>query len=76
VGLVETRQTEIDDAEWRNPANWHGPVYFSRRDSRGFVPNRKPGIGPAINFAHPAGYGFVIGALAFAAVVIWLRDCR
>ena len=58
------------------PANWHGPVYFSRRDSRGFVPNRRRGIGPAINFARPTGYGFVIGAMAFAALVIWLRDCR
>ena len=73
---MEKRQAEINEVEWQNPANWHGPVYFSRRDSRGFVPNRKRGIGPAINFARPAGYGFVLGGVAFAALVIWLRDCR
>jgi uncharacterized membrane protein len=73
---VQKRQAEIDDAEWQNPANWHGRVYFSRRDSRGFVPNRRPGVGPTINFARPTGYGFVLGAVACAALVIWLRDCR
>jgi len=73
---VEQRQAEIDEAEWRNPANWHGRVYFSRRDSRGFVPNRGRGIGPTINFARPTGYGFVLGALAFAVVIVWLRDFR
>lgn len=73
---MEKRQVEIDEAEWQNPANWHGPIYFSRRDSRGFVPNRGRGTGPAINFARATGCGFVLATLAFAAVVVWLRDCR
>jgi hypothetical protein len=36
------RQTEIDDAEWQNPRNWHAGFYFSRRDSRSFVEKASP----------------------------------
>lgn len=63
-----------EDAEWRNPANWHGGplgLYFSRRDPRAFVPKRS-GIGATINFARPAGVGFLIAILGFAALMLWL----
>ena len=67
------RQTEIDDAEWANPANWHAGLYFSRRDSRSFVPKRgNPMLGATINFARPAGYGFLLGVVAFVILVFWL----
>ena len=49
------RQTEIDDAELRNPANWRAGFYFSRNDSRSFVPKRKSKAGATISFARPAG---------------------
>lgn len=67
------RQTQIDDAEWENPANWHAGFYFSRRDSRSFVPKRNPNFGATINFARPAGYGYLFGILAFVALVFWLN---
>ena len=67
------RQTEIDDAEWQNPKNWHAGLYFSRRDSRSFVEKRTPVYGATVNFARPAGYGFILGVLLFAVVVVWLR---
>ena len=63
-----------EDAEWRNPANWHGGplgLYFSRRDTRPFVPKRS-GLGVAINFARPAGIAYLIGILLFVALVIFL----
>lgn len=66
------RQTEIDDAEWENADNWHAGVYFSHRDSRSFVPKRHlPGF--TVNFARPAGYGFLLGVLAFVGLMVWLR---
>jgi hypothetical protein len=27
-------QKEINDTEWKNPDNWSGPFYFSKKDSR------------------------------------------
>ena len=63
-----------EDAEWRNPANWHGGplgLYFSRRDLRPFVPKRN-GLGATINFARPAGVAFLIGLLLFVALLAWL----
>lgn len=67
-------QTEIDDAEWQNPANWRaGTFYFSRRDSRSFVPKRHRLLGTTINFAKPAGVAFLLGALLFAALVVYLN---
>jgi uncharacterized membrane protein len=68
------RQTELDDAEWENPDNWHAGLYFSRRDSRSFVPKRNPVLGATINFARPAGYVFLLCILAFVVLVAWLTD--
>ena len=67
------RQTEIDDAEWNNPGNWHWGFYFSRRDSRSFVEKKNPSMGATINFARPAGYGFILGVLGFVVLVFWLN---
>jgi uncharacterized membrane protein len=64
-------QREIDDAEWRDAANWRlGIFYCSRRDSRPFVPQHPSGLGATINFARPLGVGFLCGALAFAALLV------
>jgi uncharacterized membrane protein len=63
-----------EDAEWRNSANWHGGplgLYFSRRDSRPFVPKRS-GVGATINFARPAGVALLAGVLLFVALLAWL----
>jgi uncharacterized membrane protein len=49
---------ETNDAEWRNPENWHGGwlgIYKSERDTRAWVPKRNPAFGSTVNFAHRAG---------------------
>ena len=72
-------QREIDDAEWRNAANWHGGflgVYYSKRDSRSFVPKRNPIMGVTINFARPGGIAFMTGILGFAAMMVVLATRR
>lgn len=69
-------QVEIDDAEWQNPDNWYLEfLYFSRRDSRPFVPKRGGSelLGATPNFAHPAGVSLLAGMLAFAVLLCWLN---
>lgn len=58
-------QQEINNLEWNNPMNWGGPkglaVYFSKRDSRIWVPQRKPSIGWTVNLAHTGGVLWFVG---------------
>ena len=68
-------QFQVEEAEWTKPENWRsGSIYFSRRDSRAFVPKRHPSMGVTVNFANPVGVGFLIGALLFAALIIYLAS--
>jgi len=61
-------QEQINKAEWENPDNWTGPkwlsVYFSKRDSRVWVPKQIPGLGWTINLGHP-------GSVAWLFVIIF-----
>lgn len=42
--------------EWKNPANWSGPkwlaLYFSKKDTRLWVPKKNPMMGWTLNFGH------------------------
>ena len=71
-------QVEIDGAEWANPDNWYlGSLYFSRRDSRSFVPKRNcPEAGATINFARPAGTGLLLGIVIFIALLFELTRTK
>lgn len=72
-----TPQDEVDAIEHANPANWHGGwvgIYYSKRDSRAFVPKRCAAMGITINFARLPGVLFLIGILAFAAMLIVLSE--
>lgn len=49
------------DFQHDNPENWKwGILYFNKKDYRIIVPKRNPGLGWTFNFAHPAGYIFLI----------------
>jgi uncharacterized membrane protein len=66
-------QAEINDAEWRNPANWHGGwlgFYVSPRDTRVWVPKRKPGLGWTLNMAHRSGRLWLLALLALPVVIV------
>jgi uncharacterized membrane protein len=72
-------QDEINRAEWENPANWSGGllgVYFSKRDSRVWVPKRNPAMGWTLNFANPRSTlwlaGLIAGPALIAAIVMQL----
>jgi uncharacterized membrane protein len=74
-------QDEINLQEWKNPENWSGrffKVYFSKKDSRVFVPARwwpKWGVGTfplslrhgVVNLGHRRG--------AICLFVFWLVIC-
>lgn len=70
-------QDDINDAEWRNPANWtwRGPLgmYASKRDTRMVVPKAMPIMGLTLNCAHP-GCRYVLLAIAVVPVVFLVAD--
>lgn len=80
-GFAHMTQQEMDIQEWKNPDNWSDgffKAYFSKKDSRIFVPSRfyqKLGMNPhfgnfggsAINLGHPRG--------AMWSAILWLMIC-
>ncbi len=47
-------QDETNQAEWEDPDNW-STIYFSKKDTRAWVPKRNPKAGTTVNFGSPAG---------------------
>jgi uncharacterized membrane protein len=72
-------QDEINRAEWENPANWSDTlvgVYFSKRDTRVWVPKRRPSWGWTVNLGRPAGAWWLVGFLALPPLVASLLSRR
>ena len=72
-------QDEINQAEWENPANWSDSivgVYFSKRDSRVWVPKRRPHWGLTLNLARPAGAWWLVAFMAGTPIVTRLLSRR
>lgn len=67
-------QREIDEAEWKNPDNWSGPglfiFYFSKRDSRTWVPKSIPWMGWTVNLGHPAGAKWLIALIGLSTILL------
>ncbi len=61
-------QEETNRAEWQNPENWGGPdwmaVYFSKCDTRTWVPKRLSWMGWTLNLARDGGVYWLAGFLA------------
>jgi uncharacterized membrane protein len=62
-------QEQMDEREWRDPRNWRWAFYFSRKDSRTFVPRRR-GYGLTVNFARRGTYWFFLFLLLMPLVII------
>ncbi len=56
-------QKEINETEWKNPDNWSGQFYFSKKDTRTWVPKSIPWMGWTLNLGTPAGAGWMLGFL-------------
>lgn len=57
-------QRQINKAEWSNRDNWGGPrwmsVYFSKKDTRTWVPKQIPWMGWTLNLARTSGVVFFL----------------
>lgn len=60
-------QEETNRAEWENPDNWGGPdwmaIYFSKHDTRAWVPKRLPWMGWTLNLGQSRGVYWLLGFL-------------
>lgn len=58
-------QKQINREEWDNPLNWGGPqnlaVYFSKKDTRIWVPQHNRSFGWTVNLAHTGGIVWMVG---------------
>lgn len=67
-------QNDINEIEWRDPANWtwRGPLgmYGSKRDSRLLVPKAEPWMGLTLNCSHPAINYALAGIVALPLVFL------
>jgi len=68
-------QREINEAQWRDTDNWSDPLvgfYFSKRDTRVWVPKRRPWMGYTLNLAHPAGARWMLGLFLGSILLVTL----
>lgn len=69
-------QDEINREEWLDPDNWSGPkwisVYFSKKDSRTWVPKQVPAMGWTVNLGRGAGIWWLVAALIGLPLLITL----
>ncbi|MDQ0289290.1 DUF5808 domain-containing protein [Oligosphaera ethanolica] len=67
-------QQEINQAEWQNPDNWSVGLYFSKKDTRTWVPKQIPWMGWTLNLGTRAGaiwmIGFLIGIPIFIILLV------
>ncbi len=67
-------QREINQAEWQNPDNWSVGLYFSKKDTRTWVPKQIPWMGWTMNLGTRAGalwmIGFIIGIPIFIILLV------
>jgi uncharacterized membrane protein len=71
-------QRTINQNEWANPDNWSVGFYFSKKDSRTWVPKSVPWMGWTVNLGTRAGacwmLGFLIG-LPVLMIVLMMPTC-
>ncbi|KPD20785.1 DUF5808 domain-containing protein [Idiomarina zobellii] len=73
-------QDDINNTEWNDSTNWSPPrwlgIYFSKKDSRSWVPKPFPILGWTVNLGQPKGvmWALLIGAAALAIAFLagWL----
>ena len=72
----KVNQEEINQAEWENPDNLTGPrglsIYFSKRDSRCFVPKQIKGLGPTMNLGKASGFAWLLFGTLFLVAIAFI----
>ena len=73
-------QKEINETEWKNPDNWSDQFYFSKKDSRTWVPKSIPWMGWTLNIGRTTGayglLGIIIGLPIFVIVIQALANSK
>ena len=68
---MDTKQANI--AEWSDHKNWSRfgllGIYFSKVDSRLWVPKATPGLGWTLNFAHRGAVAMLLAVIAVPTLV-------
>lgn len=70
---ISKEQQAINQSEWENPENWSGSIfgiYFSKKDSRVWVPKKPPWMGMTLNLAHPAGVRWLLFLLLLPTFIL------
>jgi uncharacterized membrane protein len=65
------KQQKINRREWQDPRNWSDNIlgiYFSRKDSRVWVPKRVPILGWTLNLAHRNAMWWIVGLAMIPAL--------
>jgi uncharacterized membrane protein len=65
-------QNEINEAEWRDQANWSNArlgFYFSKNDTRTWVPKRNRATGWTLNVARSQGVYWTLGLLVAVPIL-------
>jgi uncharacterized membrane protein len=64
-------QDSVNEQEWANAENWNSAIglYFSKRDTRVWVPKRERELGWTLNLARGAGAAWFISLLLAPAVI-------
>lgn len=63
---------EMNQVEWEDPDNWSDPVfgiYFSKRDTRSWVPKRVPSFGWTLNLGHRHAAWWLVGVMLVPAAI-------
>jgi uncharacterized membrane protein len=63
---------DFQERAWHDPENWTpGPFgfYFSKADTRLWVPKRTPALGWTLNMGHPAAGAWLFGIILASALI-------
>ena len=67
-------QDEINEAEWNNPDNWSGGLYFSKKDSRVWVPKPIRSMGWTINLGQKKGAATMMWTFIGGIIIVVLAN--
>ena len=67
------RQKQINQSAWENDDNWSGgflSLYFSKTDTRVWVPKRRPAMGLTLNLGRSAGARWFVFLLLLPTIAM------
>lgn len=67
-------QDETNEAEWSNPDNWSGGLYFSKKDSRVLVPKQIRSLGWTINLGQKKGAALMMWTFIGGIIIVVLSN--